>query len=76
MRKHCVGLGHMGYEKCREKKCFNVLEMRCLRSMVGMTLMDKVRNEEVLRTAGIGIELASRVAQRVLRWFGHAYRMV
>ena len=33
--------------------------------------MDRVRNQEVLRRAGIERELASRGDQRVLRWFGH-----
>ena len=32
--------------------------------------MDKVRNEEVRRRAGIERELASRADERVLRWFG------
>ena len=42
--------------------------------------MDRVKNEEVRRRAGIEMELASRADQRVLRWFGHVeimddYRM-
>ena len=37
--------------------------------------MDRLRNEEVRRTAGIEKELASRADQRVLRWFGHVERM-
>ena len=37
--------------------------------------MDRVRNEEVRRTAAIENKLASRVDQRVLRWFGHVERM-
>ena len=37
--------------------------------------MDRVRNEEVRRRAGIERELASRAVQRVLRWFGHVERM-
>ena len=37
--------------------------------------MDRVRNEEVRRRAGIERELASRVDQRVLRWFGHVERL-
>ena len=37
--------------------------------------MDRVRNEEVHRIAGIKIELASRADQGVLRWFGHVGRM-
>ena len=32
--------------------------------------MDRVKNEEVHRRAGIERELASRADQRVLRWFG------
>ena len=39
--------------------------------------MDRVRNEEVRRSAAIEREreLASRADQRVLRWFGHVERM-
>ena len=37
--------------------------------------MDRVRNEEVHRGAGIERELASRPDQRVLTWFGHVERM-
>ena len=37
--------------------------------------MDRVRNEEVRRRAGIERELASKADQRVLRWFGHVERM-
>ena len=37
--------------------------------------MDRDRNEEVRRRAGIERELASRADQRVLRWFGHVVRM-
>ena len=37
--------------------------------------MDRVRNEEVRRRAGIERELASSVYQRILRWFGHVERM-
>ena len=37
--------------------------------------MDKARNEEVRRRAGMGRELGSRADQRVLRWFGHVERM-
>ena len=48
----------------------NVLEMKCLRSLVGVSRMDRVRNEKVRRRAGIERELASRADQRVLRWLG------
>ena len=35
----------------------NVLEMKCLRSLVGVSRMDRVRNEEVRRRTGIEMEL-------------------
>ena len=41
-----------------ERKKVNVLEMKCLRSFVGVSRMDRVRNEEVRRRAGIERELA------------------
>ena len=53
----------------------NVLAMKCLRTLVVVSRMDRVRNEEVHRRAGIEMELASRADQRVLRWFGHVERI-
>ena len=53
----------------------NVLEMKCSRSLVGVSRMDRVRIEEVRRRAGIERQLASRADQRVLRWFWHVERM-
>ena len=58
-----------------ERRKVNVLEMKCFRSLVGVSRMDRVRNEEVRRSAGIEMELASRAGQRVLRWFGHVERI-
>ena len=43
--------------------------------LVGVSQMDRVRNEEVCRRAGIERELASSADQRVLRWFGHVERI-
>ena len=58
-----------------ERRKVNFLEMKCLRSLVGVSRMDKVKNEEVRRRAGIERDLASRADQRVLKWFGHVERM-
>ena len=58
-----------------EERKVNVLEMKCLRSLVGVSRMDRVRNEDVRRRVGIERELASRADQRVLRWFGYVERM-
>ena len=58
-----------------ERRKVNVVEMKCLRSLIGVSRMDRVRNGEVGRRAGIERELASRADQRVLRWFWHVERM-
>ena len=58
-----------------ERRKVNVPELKCLRSLVGVSRIDRVRNEEVRRRAGIERELARRADQRVLRWFGHVERM-
>ena len=58
-----------------ERKKVNDLVMKCLRSLVGVSRMDRVWNEEVTGRAGIKSELASRVDQRILRWFWHVWRM-
>ena len=49
-----------------ERRKVNGLEIKCLRSLVGVSRMDRVRNEEVRRRAGIEMELASRAYHRVL----------
>ena len=58
-----------------ERRKVNVLEMKCLRNLVGVSRMDRVRNKEVRSRAGIEMELARRADQRVLRWFWHVERM-
>ena len=58
-----------------ERRKVNVLEMKCLRSLVGVSRLDRVRNEEVCRRDGIEWEFTARADQRVLRWFGHVERM-
>ena len=62
--------------KSGERRKVNVLEMKCLKSLVGVSQMEWVRNDEVrIRRDGIERELASTADQRVLRWFGHVERM-
>ena len=36
-----------------ERRKVNALEMKCLRSLVGVSRMDRVRNEKVRRRTGI-----------------------
>ena len=48
-----------------DRRKVNVLKMKCLRSLVGVARMDRVRNEEVRMSAEIESELASRADQSI-----------
>ena len=50
-----------------ERRKVNVLETKFSRSLVGVSRMDRVRNEDVRIRAGIENELVRRVDQKVLR---------
>ena len=64
-----VPMALYGAEACgvrsAERRKVNVLEMKCLRSLVGVSRMDRGRNEEVRSRAGIERELASRADQSI-----------
>ena len=61
--------------KVTERQKLNVFEMKCLRSMTGVSRLDRVRNEVVRARTGVRRELAARVDMNVLRWLGHVERM-
>ena len=61
--------------KVTERQKLIVFEMKCLRSMTGVSRLDRVRNEVVRARTGVRRELTARVDMNVLRWFGHVERM-
>ena len=58
-----------------ERRKVNVLEMKCLRSLVGVSRMDRIRNEDVIRRAerveGVGEYSGSEIVEMV----GHVGRI-
>ena len=61
--------------KVTERQKLNVFEMKCLRSMTGVSRLDRPRNEVVRARTGVRRKLATRVDMNVLRWFGQVERM-
>ena len=59
----------------REKRRLIVIEIKCLRRMWGVTVMDRIRNEVIRGEVGVMRDLAGRAESCVLRWFGHVERM-
>jgi hypothetical protein len=51
------------------------MEMKCMRDMCGVSIMDRVRNEEVRRRCGSELSIGERMDINVLRWYGHVERM-
>ena len=43
--------------------------------MIGVSRVNRVRNDEVWQRMGVGRRLSDRLDQRVLGWFGHMERM-
>ena len=58
-----------------ERRKVNVREMKYTRSLVVVSRMDRVRNDEVHMRAGIERKLVNRADPRVLRWFWPLERM-
>ena len=50
-------------------------EMRCLRSILGVRLLDKVRNVDIRHRLKITKTISDEIVQRRLKWFGHVARM-
>ena len=62
-----------GLKKKVERK-LNTTEMRMLRMMLGVTLKDKLRNEEVRRRTKVTTSVVTIVERNKLRWYGHLLR--
>ena len=43
--------------------------------MCGVTMWDRLRNEEVRERVGVPEKMSNRVDRKVLKWFGHVERM-
>ncbi len=51
-----------------------VAEMRMRRWMCGIMMLDKIRNERIRGTTKVG-EIAKKVQERRLKWYGHVMRI-
>ena len=53
----------------------NAMEMQSIRKICGVSLADRIRNEEVHRMVGTSKDVTMRMKKNVLSWFGHVERM-
>ncbi len=63
----------MDIEEGTGKEILEVAEMRMLRWMCRVTKLDMIRNERIRGTTKVG-EIAKKVQERRLKWYGHVMR--
>ena len=61
--------------KAKDKNRLDVREMKCLRTMSGVTKWDRIPNDEIRGRTGVESKLSYRAEQGGLRWYGHMERM-
>ena len=59
----------------RHESRINAVEMRSLRSMCGVTLNDRVRNEVIRERCGLQEDVVTKAEKSMLRCFCHVGRM-
>ena len=52
-----------------------VFEMMCLRKIIGVSRLDKIRNTKIRQSLGLDYTVIDRVTQKRMRFFGHIKRM-
>ena len=52
-----------------------VFEMTCLRKILGVSRLDKIRNTTIRKSADLKDDIIGRIAQKRLRYYGHIMRM-
>jgi hypothetical protein len=53
----------------------NAVEMQALRSMIGVKLSDRVRNDVIREECGVKEDIVTKIEKNILRWFSHVERM-
>jgi hypothetical protein len=48
-----------------------VMEMKCMRAMHGVSIIDRVRNEDLCRWCGSEVGIREIMDRNELRWYGH-----
>jgi hypothetical protein len=52
-----------------------VIEMKCRRAICGLSIMNRIRNDEARRRCGSKLRIGKRMDINVLMWYGHVERI-
>ena len=57
-----------------DKRKLEVFEMRCLRAILGVTILDRMRNNYIRKNLNLKFSITELIKKRRLKWFGHVVR--
>jgi hypothetical protein len=57
------------------RRKLNVCEMKALRAICNVSVLDRIRNEEIRERCGCEESIVKKAERGILRWFGHVERM-
>ena len=60
--------------KAKDSQKLNAFHRKCIRKILGISYLDKIRNVEVMKKSGMR-EMTDMIRERRLKWFGHVARM-
>jgi hypothetical protein len=58
----------------KDKQTINAFDMRCLRCLLGVSLLDHIRNDDIRKRLGIKKTIINIIKAKRLKWFGHVTR--
>jgi hypothetical protein len=58
-----------------DERRLNSFEMKCLRSILGVSLRDRLRNQKIRQLLNVDKSLTDMVRKKRMQWFGHVVRL-
>ena len=57
-----------------DKRKLEVFEMRCLRAILGVTILVRMRNDYIRKKLNVKYSITEIIKKKRLKWFGHVVR--
>ena len=72
---YCCMVQNHGTMKKDDENRLHVFEMSCLRRILGVTRLDKIRNTKIKESLNLDQDVLNRIVVKRLKYFGHINRM-
>ena len=61
--------------RVEEERKLLSFEMKCLRSLLGVSLRDRLKNETIRKILNVGMSITDIIRKKRMKWFGHVVRL-